>query len=114
SYGAIPWIIDSRLLRTNKAGPNGPIRPDHNRGLDGAIIRGLRLARVNYEWMFHDPHAFRCVDFKTSDNITPYPGLAKHLGEGPEEDDPWTALTDYYPSDLVAEARNLSAETPHD
>lgn len=104
-YGAIPWIIDSKLLRSRQV---TPIRPSLNRGLDGALIRGLRPARIPFQVSFHDPHEFRCVDFKTRDNITPYASLAKHLGDAPEEADPWTALAHRYPADLVEAAQALS------
>ncbi|HET9470946.1 MAG TPA: hypothetical protein VFO24_07550, partial [Usitatibacter sp.] len=77
------------------------------RGLDGALIRGLRQARVRFEWLFHDPHDFRCVDFKSEENITPYKALAKHLGTGPEES-AWPALGDWFPADLVEQARALA------
>jgi hypothetical protein len=104
-YGAVPWLLDSRLLRTHK---RDWVRPDLNHGLDGALIRGLRLTRPRYELVFHDPHPFRCVDFKTPENITPYRGLAKHLGTHPEQQ-AWSALEAWYPADLVDLARATAA-----
>ena len=106
-YGAIPWIVDSRLLQPCR---HEPIRPDLRRGLDGALIRGIRLTRVPFEIVLHDPHDFRCVDFKTHESITPYAGLAKTVGIAAEES-PWAVLAEHYPADLVAQARDLSDAT---
>lgn len=103
-YGAIPWLIDSRLLRASRG---DPIRPDLQQGLDGALIRGIRLNRVPFEVAIHDTHDFRCVDFKTHENITPYAGLAKNVGVGDEEE-PWGVLDEWYPNDLVSQARDVS------
>jgi glycosyltransferase involved in cell wall biosynthesis len=103
-YGAIPWLIDRRLFTTRTV---VPIKPELSRGLDGALIRGLRQAHVRFEWRFHDPHDFRCVDFKSDENITPFKALAKHLGTGPEES-AWPALADWFPADLVEQARELA------
>jgi hypothetical protein len=109
-YGAVPWLLDSRLLRTRST---QFVRPDLNRGLDGALMRGLRLtSRVRSGPEFHDPHAFRCVDFKTRENITPYRGLAKHLGTGLDER-AWSALAGWYDADLIDLARATAAETKH-
>lgn len=100
-YGAPPWIVDSRLLHTNRA--DQPIKPWLKRGLDGALVRGIRLTRRPFEIVPHDTHDFRCVDFKTDVNLTPFAGVAKHLGFGPEED-AWEALARRYPADLVDQA----------
>jgi hypothetical protein len=109
-YGAIPWLLDSRLLRSSRT---DFVRPDLNRGLDGALMRGLRLtSRLRHGPEFHDPHAFRCVDFKTRENVTPYRGLAKHLGTVPEQN-AWRALEGWYDADLVDLARATAAETKH-
>lgn len=107
-YGAIPWLIDSRLLRSPRT-PN-LMQPDLQRGLDGGLIRGLRLARIDWQWVFDDPHDFRCVDFKTEANITPYAGLAKNLGVGAPEN-AWDALTGWFPADLIDDARKATAWT---
>jgi len=103
-YGAIPWLLDARLLRTVKTA--GPIPPDAARGLDGALVRGLRLNRVDFDWEWHDPHDFRCIDFKTEENITPYAGLAKNLGVG-EPEPAWATLKEWFPADLVEQARSI-------
>jgi hypothetical protein len=104
-YGAIPWIIDSRLLLD---GRHALIQPHLDRGLDGALIRGMRLnRRLPMRFVKHDPHEFRCVDFKTGENITPYRGVTAHLGIAPEEA-AWPALLERYPAELVDEARALS------
>lgn len=102
-FGAIPWLIDSRLLRTNRPA----IRPDLPRGLDGALIRGIRLARNSFEFVEHDPHPFRCVDFKSDVNLSPYEGLVANLAIG-EPTAAWAALAAWFPSDLVDEARSVS------
>lgn len=101
-YGAIPWLVDARLLRAARA----PIPPELPRGLDGALIRGIRLGRVNFTFEFHDPHDFRCVDFKTPMNITPYEGLAKNIGVGGHEP-AWKALKGFFPADLLKQAQAL-------
>jgi glycosyltransferase involved in cell wall biosynthesis len=100
TYGAIPWLLHRRMLE-----PAGfaPLRPDLDRGLDGALIRGLRLHRAPLAWQTHDPHDMRCVDFKSDTNITPYRRLQK-LATAPEEA-PWSALEQHYPADLVDLAR---------
>lgn len=99
-YGAIPWIVPRRMLE-----PSGfqPVQPHLARGLDGALIRGIRLSRAPLEWHALDPHDFRCVDFKSARNITPFDRLTVHA-TGPLED-PWPALTERYPADLVEMAR---------
>lgn len=103
-YGAIPWLIDSRMI----AGKTGdPIRPDLPRGLDGALIRGLRRMHRPLVFEQHDPHQFRCVDFKSRSNLTPYSGLAKNLGLG-EPGTAWDELAGWFPADLIAEVRDLA------
>lgn len=105
-YGAPPWIIDSRLLHAKRQ--DQPIKPWINRGLDGELVRGIRLARIPFEFVRHHPHDFRCVDFKTDVNLTPFRGVAKHLGIG-DEHPAWEALADWYPADLVDQARTTQA-----
>lgn len=105
-FGAPPWIIDSRLLRPARPLSPGPIKPWLKRGLDGALVRGIRLNRLPFEFVFSDPHDFRCVDFKTDQNLTPFAGVAKHLGFGPEEPAA-DALANWYPHDLVELVRNF-------
>lgn len=105
SYGAIPWILDARLFRRL---PILPIPVDLPRGLDGGLVRGLRLGRVGFEFVFDDPHDFRCVDFKSQHNLTPYDGLAKYVGVD-EPENAWETLADWFPADLVAKARELGA-----
>lgn len=110
-FGAIPWLLDARLIRNAIRRQNGtrigPLKPNENRGLDGALIRGIRLGRVNFSWDFSDQSDFRCVDFKTRTNITPFEGLARNLGVGDPEP-AWTTLADHFPADLVAKAAALS------
>lgn len=110
-FGAIPWLLDARLVRDAIRRQNGdrigPLKPNEKRGLDGALIRGLRLGRVNFAWHFSDPTDFRCVDFKTRTNITPFDGLARNLGVGDRED-AWETLAKHFPADLVQKAADLS------
>lgn len=112
-YGAIPWILDGRMIRDAVRRRNGdrisPIRPDLNRGLDGGLIRGIRQGRVSFGWQYDDPNDFRCVDFKTRTNITPYEGLARNIGVGDPEP-AWDALRDHFPADLVAKAAALAGQ----
>lgn len=107
-YGAIPWLIDARLLRTKNA---EPLPPKLDRGLDGALVRGLRLGRLPFTWEWHDPHDFRCIDFKTETNITPYEGLARNIGVGDPEP-AWPALAAWFPADLVEKASKLRLPPP--
>jgi glycosyltransferase involved in cell wall biosynthesis len=106
-YGAIPWIIDSRLFTMHPK--LHPIQPELGHGLDGALIRGLRRSRIRFTFVMHDPHDFRCVDFKSNRNITPYEGFAKNLGIGDPEL-AWDALRERYAADLVNDARRLHEE----
>jgi len=114
-YGAIPWTLDSRLFRTNRV---DLIQPDLRRGLDGALIRGIRLTRVPFRWEFGDPHDFRAVDFKTRDNITPYRGVAKHLAIDPQgkrspignPEPAWDVLQGWFDADLIEQARTVGGE----
>lgn len=100
-YGAVPWIIPRHMLERARF---QPVRPNSRRGLDGALIRGLRLARAHLHWHYHNPHDLRCVDFKSGTNITRYEQLTKNLSIAGDED-PWLALAERYPADLVDLAR---------
>lgn len=99
-YGCIPWLIPRSALK-----PSGfsPIAPGLMRGIDGALLRGMKM-RPN--WIVQDAPDEWCVDFKTETNVTPYRGLAHTLGVGDEED-PWPMLAEFYPPHLIAMARNL-------
>lgn len=102
-YGVIPWIFPRSALE-----PSGfrPIKESVNRGIDGSMIAGLGFSP---NWVFTDPHDLCRVDFKSKVNLTPYRGLAKNLGYGAEETDPWSLLAEKYPATLVDQARELSA-----
>ena len=103
-YGGIPWLLDSRLIRGKSW---DPIRSHLDRGLDGALIQGLRRMNKTLVFEDHDPHEFRCVDFKTRDNLSPYEGLSATKGYD-EPVDAWEALAGWFPADLVNDARSLS------
>jgi len=110
-FGAVPWVMDARVLRnavvTRMKGQRlALINPKEKRGLDGALVKALRLGRVNFDWSFSDPTEFRCVDFKTRTNITPFEGLAKNVGEPLEP--AWDTLGHHFPGDLIHKAADLS------
>jgi glycosyltransferase involved in cell wall biosynthesis len=105
AYGGIPWLLDSRLIRGKS---RDPIKPHLNRGLDGALIRGLRLMNKTLTFEDHDPHEFRCVDFKTRDNLSPYEGLVATKGYD-EPGTSWDELERWFPTDLVNDACALSS-----
>jgi hypothetical protein len=100
-WGCIPWMIPRSALQ-----PHGfsPIPSGHMRGIDGALVRGMKT-RPN--WFFQDAPDEWCVDFKTATNVTPYRGLANTLGVDREQE-PWEMLSDFYPADLVAQAEALA------
>lgn len=104
-YGAIPWIIPTRMLARSGF---EPVPPKLSSGLDGALVRGIRLSRAELRWRPHNPHWLRCVDFKTSVNITPYDRL-RQLAVAPEEP-AWQALVERYDTDLVEMARRVHTE----
>lgn len=106
TYGAIPWLIDSRMVRGKS---RGPIREDLGHGLDGALIRGLRRTRIPLVFEEHDPHEFRCVDFKSTDNLSSFHGLAANKGYA-EPGTAWDELAGWFPDDLIAQARALSTD----
>lgn len=105
SPSGVPWLLDSRLIRGKSW---DPIRPHLNRGMDGALIQGLRRMNRTVAFEDHDPHEFRCVDFKTRDNLSPYEGLAATRGYGQPES-AWDALRGWFPTDLVNDAQALSS-----
>lgn len=105
-YGAIPWLLDARLFHTNK---RNPIPADLSRGLDGALVRGLRLHRIPFGWEWHEPHDFRCVDFKTKTSITPFHGLHRNLGIGDIEP-AWDTLRGWFPDDLIDLAATIGGK----
>lgn len=104
-YGAIPWLIESRLIRATRK--DSPIRPDLLRGLDGGLIRGLRRSPIPFELELHDPHEFRCVDFKSDQNLSSFAAASEKRGLG-EPEPAWAVLAKWFPADLVDQARALS------
>lgn len=102
--GVPPWLIPIWALQPAKF---RPIDDARERGIDGSLERGLRLRP---EWISHDPHDLARIDFKTEENITPYAAIARTLGIGQEEPDPWTLLASRYPAPLVEQARQAHLE----
>jgi hypothetical protein len=100
-HGVIPWVIPRALL---EASSFAPVKPEKRRGIDGSLVRGLGSQP---RWLFHDPHPFARIDWKTSANITPYALLSRNLGRGPELQAPWRQLEEFYPRDLVEQANDL-------
>lgn len=104
-FGAIPWLIESRLIRATRR--DSPIRADLHRGLDGGLIRGLRHAAIPFELELHDPHEFRCIDFKSGQNLSTFENGAAKRGIG-EPEPAWPVLAEWFPADLVDQARELA------
>jgi glycosyltransferase involved in cell wall biosynthesis len=104
NVGAPPWLIPRWALQTSGF---RPIREDKERGLDGSLVVGMENKP---EWIFRDPHDLCRVDFKSAESMSPY-SMFGSLAFGAEVD-PWVALADRYPADLVemaAETSNLLA-----
>lgn len=104
-HGVIPWIVPRHLMK--RCGFE-PIRPERKRGIDGELVRGLRRAHVRAEWAFHDPHDLARVDFKSDVNINTFAALPTSLTSGRR--DPWSALAEHYPAELVGLARRTHLE----
>jgi glycosyltransferase involved in cell wall biosynthesis len=102
AHGVIPWVFPRAVFAARRFQPVPRQRLGVDRGLDGAILSGLP---TRPGWFYHDPHEMTRVDFKSSCNLTPYPGLSFNLGYGPVELDPWARLAEHYPAWLVDMAR---------
>lgn len=98
--GVIPWVFPRKALE-----PSGfrPVKDEAMRGLDGSMVAGLG---VRPNWIFHDPHPFTRVDFKSAQNLNSYSLIAGAIGEGPEFS-PWAGLREHYPARLVDQAEAL-------
>lgn len=98
TYGVIPWLIPRTLLEPCQG---EPFEPGHRRGFDTLLIEGLTRAN-GWPPTFtrFDPHPFGRVDLKTEENLTSYDRLTGWHGVG-EDEEPWQALTAYYPPWLV-------------
>jgi hypothetical protein len=105
--GVIPWVIPRALLEPCHF---APIRPERRSGIDGELVRGLRRAHVTAAWVFHDPHGVARVDFKSDVNINPFASLPFR---GPRSD-PWAALAEHYPGELVDLAHKTHVELEED
>jgi hypothetical protein len=103
--GIIPWIIPRRLLeRRNFA----PIIDGKMSGIDHSLAMGVRAKPSG--WYFHDPHDLCRVGWKSGVDLTLYDGLARNLGYGQEESDPFAVLATKYPADLIELARETHKE----
>ena len=101
--GVIPWILPRKALK-----PSGfrPVADGAEIGLDGSLVAGLRTP---LNWQFRDPRPHARVDFKSGTNLNSFERIAGAIGEG-DEIDPWPALAEHYPAELVEAARRLSEE----
>lgn len=97
-HGVSPWLIPRWALEPCAF---RPIRDDLECGMEGSLQRALGSKP---DWIFHDPHEFCRVDFKTDLNMTPYTRITRLLGYGPELD-AWDALAEWYPAELIALGR---------
>jgi hypothetical protein len=100
--GAIPWLIPRAALE-----PSGfrPVRDEQQIGLDFSLMSGLGMQP---NLVFHDPHDFARVDFKSDVNLNAYEPVTAVLSDGSEED-AWPLLAQHYPADLVSQAQDLAA-----
>jgi hypothetical protein len=100
--GVIPWLIPRAALE-----PSGfrPVRDEQQIGLDFSLMSGLGMQP---NLVFHDPHDFARVDFKSDVNLNAYEPVTAVLSDGPEED-AWSLLAQHYPADLVSQAQDLMA-----
>lgn len=103
-YGVIPWVIPREALERSRF---RPVREHLMRGIDGAMLAGMR---VQPEWVFVDPHDVCRVDFKSETNVTSYESSVAGFGDGDEIADPWPLLAEKYPADLVELARATHLE----
>jgi len=101
-YGCIPWLIARETLK-----PFGfmPIATGNNRGIDGALVRGI--SRFAPNWRFQEADPLWLVDFKSDTNVTAYRTIADALGMTTQDEDPWEMLATAYPMHLVEKARSL-------
>lgn len=97
-HGVIPWLIPRVVMES--AGFQ-PVEPGQQRGIDGALVRGLPK-RPN--WVFQDMPDDTLVDFKSGVNITRYEELAHNLGVA--EPTGLDVLARSYPQHLVDMAQD--------
>lgn len=102
--GVVPWIIPRKLMVPCDF---APIREDRFRGMDGYLIRGLR---VKPTWLHHDPHPMGRVDWKSTVNLNSYETVSGSLGRRRGEVEPWGLLAEHYPANLVEMARRTHLE----
>lgn len=98
--GAVPWLIPRAALEPSFG---RPIRETQQRGIDFALWIGLGVTPTR---VTHDPHPLCRVDFKSAVNINDFEATSGALADGPLLDDPWSALAEKYPLELVDLARS--------
>lgn len=98
--GVIPWVIPRSALPDHYR----PIDDFKDRGIDGSLLRGLKHRPT---WLWHDPHPYCRVDFKSSNNLNAYDRLSEGIGYGPEFD-PASRLRTYYPDYLIEMVRDTA------
>lgn len=103
-FGVIPFVFPRSALERCSF---RPLPDGASYGLDGLMIAGLGHRP---SWIFHDPHPLARVDFKSSVNLNTYDQITRSVGAGPEVLEPWDALAELYPIEIVDMARELSAD----
>lgn len=86
-----------------------PAAEDKNRAIDGSIwdrlVRVQSVDRPLPVFRYRDISAFQVVSFQSPDvQLNKYDDLYSAFGRS-EQPEPWRALADHYPSDLVARVR---------
>lgn len=99
--GVIPWVFPRAALE-----PSGfrPVKDNAARGIDGSLVAGLG---IRPQWLFHDPHEYARVDFKSDVNLNTYAEIGATSGVG-DEHDAWGRLSELYPEPLVEMAQRVA------
>lgn len=86
-------------------------RPAHDhklRGINGSVLNGIARRR-RPRWLVNDADEFQLVGFKSPEvQMHTWSVLQREYGQGPTRE-PWTALADLYPADLVESAASTYA-----
>lgn len=100
--GATPYVFHRSLLE-----PTGfrPLEDKISRGCDTSTIVGIEYARgERIGWEDRNLHPYQHVSFRAYPHLTRYSRLWAAFGQR-ELHDPWAALAEHYPADLVDRAR---------